>query len=861
MQNLKLNLILFLFPLFLVAQNSVKVAVLDEYNNPVVRAIVIVYQGGNQIAFGSTNSLGVIEKSIANGTFQIKISKLGFVAQNMEVEILKNQDFSVKLETETNKLETVIIKSRPKIMRVKEDTISYNIKTVIDGTERKIDDVIKKLPGMNVDANGKVSYKGQEIDKVLIDGNEFFGNKHQMATQNIDANMVDGIDLLTNYQGFSTSKGSGGSIALNLKLKEGYRNKFVGDIEVSGGINNAFRTHNNLFRFSKTGNLAIISDYNTIAKTPITIDDYREMRIPTDTESNQNSVQSFELPTFMEPSNYNKRKDNGFVGINYTNIINKKSKITFSNLFNTTNTIQEFLRSQSNLDEDGGIAKFANLKNNNALLNNTQVKWEFNKSKKTFMSYNFGLTPNNDMEELTVFSPINTVDSNLKNNNLSFFQTYAANTIFFNKINYKFKIFNSYMMDSKVINLNGSDAFFDTNSTRLKQEIKIKTNIISIQNNFSFKIKKTIFSFKSLYLNNNSNSFIENSVLPFGTNSLKLDKNMFSTDFSILKFWNAKFSTTLGLKSSVSVIDFKQQKNLIPRNEPYITANYGISAAKKLSFSFAINHEFPDINHLQENNSIKDFQVLRTKSTIKFDQLIQKKEFGLDYFWINVYNQSLLFSKISYSIQDNAIANNIFYNANYSQNNFVITPKNNQLSVITQYDLKMNSIPLSLKSTLVFLQSKGFISFNNQLNAISNTNSSVKQQLFSNFKNSLLQFDFGYSYNRQKTSQGFNNFENTAYNYQIITTIKGKYKDQLKWDFGITRDFQDSGFSTNKLYFLNTNFDYQFTPKIKIILNGFNLLNLNTSSIIRTSIDENFFSESINKIMSGYIILGLNYSF
>jgi hypothetical protein len=43
--------------------------------------------------------------------------------------------------------------------------------------------------------------KGQQINNVLIDGNEFFGNKHQMATQNINAEMIEGIDLLTNYSG------------------------------------------------------------------------------------------------------------------------------------------------------------------------------------------------------------------------------------------------------------------------------------------------------------------------------------------------------------------------------------------------------------------------------------------------------------------------------------------------------------------------------------------------------------------------------------------------------------------------------------------------------------------------------------
>jgi hypothetical protein len=53
----------------------------------------------------------------------------------------------------------------------------------------------------------KVFYKGEKINNVLIDGNEFFGNKHQIATQNINADMIEGIDLYTNYSGFAIASG------------------------------------------------------------------------------------------------------------------------------------------------------------------------------------------------------------------------------------------------------------------------------------------------------------------------------------------------------------------------------------------------------------------------------------------------------------------------------------------------------------------------------------------------------------------------------------------------------------------------------------------------------------------------------
>jgi hypothetical protein len=88
----------------------------------------------------------------------------------------------------------------------------------------------------------EVLYKGQQIN-VLIDGNEFFGNKHQMATQNINAEMIEGIDLLTNYSGFALADGGYKGIALNLHTKDSYKNKWVSDVELGYGINNALRFH------------------------------------------------------------------------------------------------------------------------------------------------------------------------------------------------------------------------------------------------------------------------------------------------------------------------------------------------------------------------------------------------------------------------------------------------------------------------------------------------------------------------------------------------------------------------------------------------------------------------------------------
>lgn len=857
---MKLYYLFLLVPSLFFAQNNLKVVVTDPENVAIVRAIVIITQNENQIAFGTTSEKGIFEKTLPNGTYAVRISKLGFVAKTIVIALPKDEYLAVQLQIETNKLETVIIKSRPKIMKVKQDTIQYNLKNVVDGTERKVEDIIKKLPGMQVDADGKVSYKGQQIDKVLIDGNEFFGNKHQMATQNINANMVDGIDLLTNFQGFSTA-GNGGTIALNLKLKEGFRGKFVGDIEASGGNNNARRFHSNLFRFKKTGNLAIISDFNTIAKIPITVDDYREMRTPTDEDLQPSGGQIFELPKFLEPSDYVKQKHNGFVGVTYTNLLTKKSKITFSNLFNNTDIVQQSAIRQTNIGNNNVIVSFANMKSSNALLSNTNFKWEFNKSKKTFLSYDCIFTPNTDLEQDNITKPTNNISSNIQNNNFSFNQTFKVTTKLFDKIIYRFQMSHGIENNNRSLTLDGNFPFFGTNFQTLKQNFFIKKNNLSVQNKFSIKLQSNTFVCKFVLDHQNSNSESRQNTMVSFDGTQHLSKNQFQTELSWQRFWSSKFNTTIAARSTTNMLFFDNQQNIIPRLEPSLLAQYSFSQVNKMTFSFAVNHEFPSILQLQTNSIVNDFQVINRPSAVAFDQLIQKKEFGLDYLWFGISTQSILFSKISYSIQDNAIANNGLYNLNFSENNLVLTPRSNQFRLLSVYDLKINGVPFSTKTTAVYMKIRGFTAFNNVLSEMSTETFSVKQQLFSNFKNAIFQFDINYNINKRNSFQSINNFQNSAFNYQITGTLKAKFAQKFKGDISFTRDFQNSGFTTNKIYFLNTNLDFQLNKKCKIVANGFNLLNLKTATMIRTSIDNNFFSESINSILPGYLMAGVNYSF
>jgi hypothetical protein len=845
---------------FVFSQNILEIKVVDQNNSPLFRAIVIVEQNNTQISFGNTNQNGIFITSLTNGDYSIKINKLGFVSQIKNVTIIKNTSLSVGLVNETNSLETVVIKYRPKIMKVKQDTISYNLKTVVNGTERKIEDVIKKLPGLNVDENGKVSFKGETIDNVLIDGNEFFGNKHQMATKNIDANMIEGIDLLTNYQGFSKLGMGAKGIALNLKLKENYRQKFIGDIEASYGINDATRMHNNLFKFSKKGNLAIISDYNTISKSPITMDDYREMRVSKDNENDQSNVETFELPSFLATSNFIKLKKNSFVGVNYTSFLGEKSKIAFLNLFNNTNMIEESSKTQTNIGQINTIAFFNSNKKSGYTLNNTDFKWEFNKSKNTFISYRLNITPNKDEIDENIINFTNQIVSNTNDTNFILSQAVKINSVLNQKLNYKFQFNHSIENNQKEISIRSNSPLFGLSVNKAKQSLNFENNNYSILNEFNYKKGKSNLISKLLLLHKNSSS-INSNIIDGNEYGLLRNQNTLQAQFLWQNLWGSKWRTSLGIKSTNNFIHLDHNKSDYSVIEPYFMINYAISQFHKIGLSSDFSHDFPSLFQLQNRLLIDDFQSIKSASVVGFNNPINKKGINFDYLNINIKNQSILFSKISYSIFDKSIVQNTIYDTRFIKSNYLFSPKTSQFQWFTLYDLRFNSLPFSIKNSFVYMNTNSFSYFDSVENQTKIQNISAKQQFLTNFKNSIFQIDLGYNFNNVFTSQSVSNFTNNNNSFQLFFTLKGKYKEKVKWDIGWVFNNQNSGLNQNKIHFLNCNGELNLTKKIKLVIAGFNLLNLNNNKFIATDNNPSFFTESINQIMPGYLMSGLNFSF
>lgn len=220
----------------------------DSLNNRIEYAnIMAVDTVKNTIAaFAVSNREGLFKLTLEKDKpYFLKISYVGFKPFQA---LIKGQDTGrapllVKLNPDLKMVQGVEVVSEMPVL-ISGDTITYKTDVFTDGSERKLEDVLEKLPGFEVDDNGEIKVQGKRVDKILVDGKEFFDGDTKMATKNLPANAVDRVQVLQNFNDVSPMRGLGNNetMALNITLKDDKKNMLFGDLSAGAAPEERYRT-------------------------------------------------------------------------------------------------------------------------------------------------------------------------------------------------------------------------------------------------------------------------------------------------------------------------------------------------------------------------------------------------------------------------------------------------------------------------------------------------------------------------------------------------------------------------------------------------------------------------------------------
>ena len=202
--------------------------VIDSTNAPLELANVIALnkQTKTMASYGITDSEGRFQLRLEKDSLYIlRISFLGYASFEEDFRATTDQIKNVTLQAAPNQLEGVeLVEEFP--ITVSGDTITYNADSFTTGKEKKLENVLEELPGFEITDEGEVKVQGKKVEKVLVEGKEFFDGDTKMATKNIPANAVDKVQVLRDFNEITPMQGvtDSDAMALNIKLKDGKKN-------------------------------------------------------------------------------------------------------------------------------------------------------------------------------------------------------------------------------------------------------------------------------------------------------------------------------------------------------------------------------------------------------------------------------------------------------------------------------------------------------------------------------------------------------------------------------------------------------------------------------------------------------------
>lgn len=868
MKNLqKINLICIITLLFYInsySQVNLSGKIIDSNNNFISKALIQVFDKDttNILAYSFANNEGKYSVNFSNSDKVIfKISAYNY--EDLYIESLiknDNTELDFTLFKKTTQLKEVIVIAHQKTAKVSNDSISFNLNTIRDSTETNLGDLIKKLPGLEISADGKVKFQGISIDKILIDGNEFFGNKHQIATENIGANMVEGIDLLLKHNDNINIKefGENSKIALNIKLNSKSKNVIIGNLEASGGISNKYASHSNIFKFLKNGNISLISDFNNIGDMPLTVPDYFDIIGGNESISSQTSGVidvSEMIPDYIYNEDKRKERKNLFSAFNLA-LKTSKFKINSNIFFNTFNQLEQRLNNRLFFDNTLPSINESYLNNSNFLLFNANFRMQYAINEKSNLKFLFNIVPSNGSSSENI---INNFNYNTNSN--------EDNLVINNQINYQYKINDKFLFSSELAyktdrvsnNLSmvsNDDNLLNLSFNSLFQDYLYKNQRFNTINSLLFKKNKNKYKY-SISFDNNSEDIETNIISTSFINNINRDINNISNKFDITQFINEKIFLKYQITSNSYFIN-SISKNLIDNN---FSVNYNLNAANNFSIGYQNTNRIIELVKQFGNNYVVNYQTINIPNNIENNPFVNKKTISFAFNnYISKIEQFLTFN-LTYSFADQDVTSNTTYFGNYSlfSNQFGVDYKNYRGVLI--YDRKFSKFPLIIKSSLSY----DYTSNINFINSVANNSNLTKSNLDINFTSSFkeikTQFQLSYLAEYVNLEQSLfaneNNLLTQNIGFKIISKINS-FKIEPSANYLIQNGSLNSNYQT--LLGLNVNYSDK-QNKFTYFIKSNNLLNINNFEQI-TQTSNNFVIENtIHSMIPGYVLFGVKYNY
>ena len=724
--NLKINFFfaLLLFTFYSNAQVELKGKVLDTLQSPLESAsVVAINKVTNALdAYTMTDDLGLFSLNLKQNTkYKIQVSYFGLQTINDSLSTKTNsmkRDYTLRADIE---LDEVVVKI-PVLIRG--DTLIYDADSYKNGTERKLEDIIAKLPGVDINDTGQIEVEGKVVNKLMVNGKDFFDGDTKIATKNIPSSTVDKIQVLKNFGEVGQLKGvrnNQNNVAINIKLKEGKESFWFGNITSGGGnspTENRYLFQPKLFYYSPKYTINFIGDLNNIGEVALSRRDLRGFGggfRPPSSQSGTNINLGDNSLNFLTDQNDAFNIENKLATANFSYSPNENLDLSGFLIFNsnkTTSKVNSFIQytdavlqiPDEQIDQSSTENSYQSL---------VKLSASYKPNINNQIDYDVFIRTTDDSQSQKVISSLigNTEELNQNtpysiNQNLNYYFTLDEKNIFAFEAQHLLKNEDPFYNAVLTNDPSGLDAFDNTatalglNTTfttyNLGQNRKVLSNqldakldyyhIINTKSNLNLTLG-TILSKQEF--NSNIFQFLDNGLEfdPMPNFNQGLSVNDVDYNFSDYylglhyRFRTGKFTFTPGF--SVHAYGNKNLQNDTTVKDnffrilPDFETRIQIKKGETLTLNYSMQNQFTDITKLARG------LVLNSYNNIQYGepelQNALSHNLSLLYSSFNLFNYTNVFARVAYSSNidqirnrtgfENIIRTSTFFNSNFADEN------------------------------------------------------------------------------------------------------------------------------------------------------------------------------------------------
>ena len=284
MKNLALLILFGIFPLCMPAQTgTVKGKLTDSIGQSLSNATISILQKKDSsfVNYAQSDANGSFEiKNLEVGDYHLFISFTGYETYQCPFFISSKKrisDIGLVILMQEYKTLTGVVVSDASPVRINGDTISFKAKAFNSKPDATVEDVLKKIPGIQVQKDGTVKTQGEQVQKIYVDGKEFFGNDPKIATRNLTADMVDQIqvfDDMSEQARFTKIDDGSRTKSINIKLKKDKRKGDFGRATVGVGSESRYEGNFSVNHFRGDRRISLVGSANNTNKLSYTFTDF-----------------------------------------------------------------------------------------------------------------------------------------------------------------------------------------------------------------------------------------------------------------------------------------------------------------------------------------------------------------------------------------------------------------------------------------------------------------------------------------------------------------------------------------------------------------------------------------------------------